>query len=226
MFQLLFEHSLKLNCPLCLSDDIGAFFHDRRRPYARCRSCALICVPPAYFLSPEAEKAEYDLHRNTPDDRGYRKFLQRVFKPLNERLLPHSRGLDFGSGPGPTLSVMFEEAGHSMTLYDRFYAADTDAVTQTYDFITATEVFEHLHQPRQELERLWGCLKPGGILGVMTKLARDREAFAGWHYIRDLTHVSFFSEITIHWLASHWQAPLTRTDSDVFLFRKNPKENC
>ncbi len=121
---------------------------------------------------------------------------------------------------------MFKEAGHVMTLYDKFYAADADALTRTYDFITATEVVEHLHQPRQDLDRLWACLKPGGMLGVMTKLARDRDAFAGWHYIRDLTHVNFFSETTIHWLASHWHATLTRIGSDVFLFRKNPNENC
>jgi len=52
--------------------------------------------------------------KNSPDDPRYRAFLSRLFIPLNERIAPESCGLDFGSGPGPTLSVMFEEQGHTM----------------------------------------------------------------------------------------------------------------
>jgi SAM-dependent methyltransferase len=207
-------------CPLCYGEDVRAFFHDRQRQYVRCQTCALIFVPPVYFLTPDAEKAEYDLHQNSPDDAGYRTFLQRLFEPLHARLAPGGQGLDFGSGPGPTLSVMFEEAGHTMTLYDVFYADEPDAFNRPYDFITATEVIEHLRQPRKDLERLWGCLKPGGILGIMTKLAKDREAFSRWHYIRDMTHISFFSVTTIQWLADHWQATLTWVATDAFLLQK------
>lgn len=212
-------------CPLCFSAQIDDFFRDRQREYLRCRACAFIFVPPAYFLPESAEKAEYDLHRNTPDDPKYRQFLKRVFSPLHAQIGPNSRGLDFGSGPGPTLSVMCEEAGHTMTLYDPFYAPDSDALqAAAYDFITATEVFEHLRQPRHEVDRLWTCLKPGGVLAVMTGMARSVEAFAAWRYIRDRTHIGFFSESTMQWLAAHWQATLTQADRDVWFFRKPERQ--
>lgn len=208
-------------CPLCLSKDSVFFYEDGKRPFYRCPTCSLVFVPPPHFLSPAAEKAEYDLHQNNPSDQGYRRFLGRLFLPMQERLAPNSFGLDFGSGPGPTLSVMFEEAGHRMAIYDLFYARETAVFTQTYDFITATEVVEHLHQPRMELERLWSLLKPGGTLGIMTKLVIGRAAFAKWHYKNDLTHVCFFSRETFTWLAMQWQAKLDFWHNDVVLLCKN-----
>ena len=126
----------------------------------------------------------------------------------------------FGSGPGPTLSVMFEEIGHSMVIYDHFYARESSALEKQYDFITATEVVEHLHNPGIELDRLWSCLKPGGSLGIMTKLSPDREAFARWHYKTDATHVCFFSKTTFEWLSLKWQAELVFFGKDAIIFYK------
>jgi SAM-dependent methyltransferase len=206
-------------CPLCESGEGEAFYSDDRDYYC-CPNCRLVYVEPDQFLSAQAEKAHYDLHENSPDDPRYRRFLSRLFVPMSERLTPHSSGLDFGSGPGPTLSVMFAEAGHTMQLFDPFYAPDTTVFDRQFDFITASEVVEHLHHPRRELDRLWTCLKPGGHLGLMTKLVIDRQAFAGWHYKDDPTHVCFYSQQTCEWLAEHWQAQLTVADKDAVMFAK------
>ena len=207
------------DCPLCLEPDAPLFFQDRRL-YLRCPVCALVFVPPEHFLSAAAEKAEYDKHENSPEDPRYRTFLSRLQKPLLERLSPHSRGLDFGSGPEPTLSLMFEEADHAMRIYDPFYAADDSAWQHRYDFITASEVVEHLHDPRSELDRLWSCLEPNGLLGIMTKRVIDRAAFSRWHYKDDPTHVCFFSVETFRWQATHWQATLDVCGNDVVVFGK------
>lgn len=169
----------------------------------------------------ETERAEYDLHQNSPTDPGYRKFLGRLFHPLRERLSPGARGLDFGCGPGPALSVMFAEAGHPMAVYDPFYAPDRSVIDQSYDFITASEVVEHLHRPGEELGRLWSCLKPGGILGLMTQMVIDREAFARWRYRDDMTHVCFFSRETFAWLADRWRAEIIFPQKDVALLCKS-----
>ena len=115
---------------------------------------------------------------------------------------------------------MFEEVGYPMTIYDHFYANDPSVLERSYDFITTTEVVEHLHHPRRELDRLWEILKPGGSLGVMTKLVRDQTAFATWHYISEPTHVCFFSRSTFKWLADQWNAKLVFEGNDVILFKK------
>ncbi len=222
------QKEIKLNihtgrCPLCHAEDIHETYHrDSHRDYHRCPICQLVFVPPDQYLSPQQERGQYDLHQNSPEDQGYRQFLSRLFLPMQERLSPGSHGLDFGSGPGPTLSVMFQEAGHSMVLYDHFYAHDLSVFTYQYDFITATEVLEHLHHPHHELNRLWERLKPGGSLGIMTKLTPDRASFPKWHYKNDPTHVCFYSRSTFQWLATRWNSNLTFLDPDVMMFFKEP----
>lgn len=140
--------------------------------------------------------------------------------PVAERLKPASQGLDFGSGPGPTLSIMLRELGHDMQIYDPFYAADDHVLDHRYDFVTATEVVEHFREPAIDLQKMWKCVKPGGILGIMTKLARDQVAFAKWHYKNDQTHVSFFSRGTFEWLATQWKCELDFIGNDVIVFQK------
>ncbi|PMR77825.1 class I SAM-dependent methyltransferase [Billgrantia endophytica] len=210
-------------CPLCASTETPHFYHDSRRVYHRCACCDLIFVPAEQHLGPEAEKAVYDRHENSPDDPGYRRFLSRLYGPLCKRLAPGARGLDFGAGPGPTLSVMFEEAGHPMAIFDPFYAPDVAVLERRYDFVTATEVAEHLFAPGQEFERLSGLLKPGGWLGLMTKRVTTRESFESWHYILDPTHVCFFSEASFEWLANHLEMHVEFPASDVVLMQKKSR---
>ncbi|WP_315852017.1 class I SAM-dependent methyltransferase [Tautonia rosea] len=177
-------------------------------------------VPPEAFLSADEEKAYYDLHQNDPGDAGYRRFLSRLSVPLLHRLAPGSLGLDFGSGPGPTLAVMFTESGFPTRNYDPIYAPDNRVWQQHYDFVTASEVVEHLKSPLADLERIWSVLKPGGWLGIMTKRVWDLQAFLTWHYKDDPTHVIFFCDRTFVWLARHWSATLEISGPDVVLLQK------
>ena len=207
-------------CPLCLSVESTFFHRDKQREYLRCGQCALVFVPSKSHLSKVDEKSYYDLHQNSPLDSGYRTFLERLSKPLLQQLKPASQGLDFGSGPGPTLSLMLAEAGHRVELYDPFYAPDEGVFTRQYDFITSSEVVEHLQAPGRELTRLWALLKPGGVLAIMTKRVLDEAAFAHWHYKNDPTHIVFFSEQTFHWLGKQWQVDAVFHGADVVLFNK------
>ena len=208
------------HCSLCGGGEPAHYHRDRRRLYLRCRECGLVYVPPAYFLDPAAERAEYDLHQNDVYDSGYRRFLSRLAEPLLQRVRPPAAGLDFGCGPGPALAHMLREAGLQVALYDPFYAPDPGPLGDRHDFICATEVVEHLHRPGEELSRLWSLLRPGGWLGVMTKLVTDAQAFAGWHYKNDPTHVCFFSAGTWRWWAARNGAGLQFAGSDVILLQK------
>ncbi len=209
-----------MTCPLCSSGTLKHYCADRKRSFLRCNDCGLVFVPPSHFLSPEDEKKRYDLHRNSPDDDGYRLFLRRMFLHLQPRLVAGSSGLDFGSGAGQVLARMFRDAGHSMATYDRFYGHDSKALESPYDFITATEVVEHLREPCRELDMLWACLRPGGFLGIMTRPAVDAAVFSTWHYKNDPTHICFFSPETFRWLASKWGAGLEFPENDIILLEK------
>ncbi|CCO47019.1 putative S-adenosyl-L-methionine-dependent methyltransferase [Vibrio nigripulchritudo SOn1] len=212
-------------CPLCESTQTKDYFEDRRRRYHQCLQCELVFVDPAQRLTAEEEKSMYDWHENDPADEGYRRFLSRMSTPILERVAPESSGLDFGCGPGPTLSLMLEEHGHTVSLYDIYYYPDKRVLENTYDFVTATEVIEHLYQPDTVWQQWLSLVKPGGWLGVMTKMVINLEAFAGWHYKNDLTHVIFFSRATFQYLARRDGLQLEFIGNDVILLRKPSNES-
>jgi hypothetical protein len=138
------------------------------------------------------------------------------------RLTGHGplNGLDFGCGPQPVLSGLFEAAGHRMALYDKFYYPDSQGLAKTYDFITSTEVFEHLATPGDTLTRIWNCLRPGGLLGIMTRLIPEDSPFAKWWYHTDATHICFYARPTFEWMAKHLKSEVTILGEDVILMSK------
>ncbi|MGB1203302.1 MAG: class I SAM-dependent methyltransferase [Alloalcanivorax venustensis] len=179
------------DCRLCGQPNAELFASVEGRRYLRCPRCHLTFLGVTQLPDRADEKAQYDLHRNEPDDPGYRRFLDQLGAPLCERLGAGDRGLDFGCGPGPALARMLEERGHPMQIYDPIYAPDPAVLDQQYDFVTCTEVLEHLHWPEREWRRFAALVKPGGWLGVMTRFLTDDGHFPRWHYRRDPTHVCF-----------------------------------
>ena len=207
------------SCPLCKSN-APLFFQSTERVYYQCPTCGLIFVAPSTHLSAEEEKSRYDYHQNSPAASGYVQFLRQLADPLLKHLHPGQHGLDFGCGPGPTLSLLLEEAGIHMKLYDPFYFPDETVLKQQYDFITCTEVVEHFHHPLQSWQQLTDLLQPGGWLGVMTSLFTPQINFSTWHYPKDETHVCFYTIETMHWLADRFGLTMPYHTKNAFLFRK------
>lgn len=207
-------------CPLCQQPSLQAFHQDKFREYQRCDNCLLISVPKGFLLNSVDEKAVYDQHQNNPDDLGYRKFLSRALDPILERVSQDAEGLDFGCGPGPTISVMAAEQGIKVDNYDLYYCNDPQKLQKQYDFVTITEVIEHVADAKSLLETLDSLLKPGGLLVVMTKRAGDLEAFSRWHYKGDPTHICFYSTTTFEWIAKHYGWALEVLGNDVVLLSK------
>ena len=207
-------------CPLCQLEGAQHYHQDRKRDYWHCQQCDLVFVANDQRLTADKEKEEYDLHENSPDDEGYRQFLSRLIDPLQKRLPRPAKGLDFGCGPGPTLSLMMEEAGWGMAVFDSFYANNSEVLDTRYDFITMTEVIEHVFEPSELFPRLWQILKPEGYLAIMTKLVISPEAFRQWHYKNDLTHVCFYSKESMTYIAQLLDASVEFVASDVIIFQK------
>jgi hypothetical protein len=210
-----------LRCPLCRSDRWKPFHRDKVRPYLRCLQCELVFVPEPFWIDREAERATYDLHQNDSADPDYCRFLSRLSVPLLQRLAVPSTGLDFGCGPGPALSSLLEAHGHRVDLYDPFYYNDSSVFDNIYDFVCASEVVEHLHHPGDTFPTLFSLLRSGGWLAIMTKLVIDADAFKNWHYIRDPTHICFYSHRTFKYLSRRLDAGLEIVAQDVILLSKS-----
>ncbi|WP_421242818.1 class I SAM-dependent methyltransferase [Aeromonas enteropelogenes] len=206
-------------CPLCASHRVYPLPVAGKR-YYRCERCELVWLDAADHLDAEGEKAVYDGHDNRVDDPRYRAFLMRAFGEVLARVPAPASGLDFGCGPGPALIAMGREAGYVMAGYDKFYADEPALLAQQYDFITSTEVIEHIAEPRVALDLLWRCLKPGGILVLQTQRVLGDERFKTWRYRHDPTHIVFFAEASFRTLAASWQAEVEFPHADVALFTK------
>jgi SAM-dependent methyltransferase len=190
-------------CPVCEGPQCRRFQTVGHRLYWRCTECLATFLDPGQRPGPDAELAEYQLHQNAEDDAQYRQFLRKLSDPLLQRLPPASHGLDYGCGPGPALAALLREGGHTVVLYDPFFQPDRSVLSSSYDFVTCTEAIEHFHQPAHEFRRLDALLAPGGWLALMTNFQTDDTRFASWHYRRDPTHVVFYREATLCWLAQH-----------------------
>jgi hypothetical protein len=139
---------------------------------------------------------------------------------LVPKLLPGWKGLDYGSGPGPTLSVMLEEKGFQMKIYDPYFAPQTDVFNRTYDFITCTETVEHFSQPGREFKRFDQLLRKGGWLGIQTEFLNSDPQFPSWWYRLDPTHICFWKRETMDWVSRRfgWKVEFPR--ESVALFQK------
>ena len=207
-------------CPLCRNIKISWYAQGESREYLSCSHCDLVYVPSTYLISKIDEKAKYDNHQNSPQNLGYRKFLNSLLEPLCSYLNSGDCGLDFGSGPGPTLCVMMKELGYTMDIYDYFYHDDKTVFKNSYDFITTTEVVEHLHNPYIEIDRLWKCLKAGGVLGIMTAFRPKQSDFKNWYYKRDMTHIRFFTKKSFKWIEKRVDAKLYIPEDGVVILKK------
>ncbi|MCP3675357.1 MAG: class I SAM-dependent methyltransferase, partial [Gammaproteobacteria bacterium] len=161
------------------------------------------------------------LHENNSNDEGYRKFLARAFDPLKEKISNNAIGLDFGCGPGPTISKMGEELNIRIENYDLYYFNRPELLNRKYDFVIMTEVIEHIADAASLLQQLDSLLKPNAILAIMTKRVIDQQRFGNWHYKNDLTHIRFYSIKTFEWLAKKLNWRLEIIEKDVVFLYKN-----
>jgi hypothetical protein len=210
-------------CPLCEGSPeprVTTLPRRQARTFLHCKGCDLAFVERAGLPTPEAELGCYRLHQNDPADERYVAFLSRLAIPLARRLPPASRGLDFGCGPAPVLANLLTERGHPMAVYDPFFFPSEGVLWEPYDFVVCTEAAEHFHSPRTEFERLRALVRPGGWLGLMTAFRKDWNEFPGWHYHRDPTHVAFYSERTLSWIADSFGFRLEIPEPGVALLQR------
>lgn len=219
-----------MNCLLCESPNTTSFGVEKKpaRRYYHCACCDMIFVAPQERLTPELEKARYDLHQNESTT-GYRSFLFPLLQELRDapqrlgKSPDQLRVLDYGCGPTAFLAnLLREHVCSDVSAYDPFYFPDAEVLKRQYDIITSTEVWEHFHRPQKEIARLVGLLKKNGLLAVMTSAHSGVKDFHDWHYRRDLTHVVFYSEKTMQWIAAQHNLGLITSNSPYWIFQKGP----
>ena len=212
-------------CPLCESSG-GTFLrrleHDQvERDFYQCDECALVFIRREDCLSREEEERRYLLHDNSVRSNGYLNFLYRLIRKIKENIKDkNKKGLDYGSGPYPMLMELLAEEGYSQVEgYDPFFNPNLNFQKQKYDFITVCEVIEHIHDLKAELETLLKLLEKQGVMvwstGIFGDIPLER-----WHYVKDATHINFFSLDTLRWVGEKYHLRWECSEKDLITFWK------
>ena len=195
---------MTIGCKIC-GCETEEFHHEKfEMIFHQCTSCDFIWKDSSIHVGPEEELEIYETHNNSINDKKYVRYLKDFVEAC---ALPFTgeikEGLDFGSGPEPVLSqVMERDYGISMDIYDKFYSTDKVYRDRTYDLVTSTEVVEHLDDPLKYFSLFKSLLKDDGVLAIMTLFhPEDRERFLEWFYIRDQSHISFYTPRTMEVLS-------------------------
>ncbi len=192
-----------MNCPLCNSNSLP-FYIGPLGEYHRCELCFSIFLLPEYHLNDEDEKKRYETHNNDVTDSGYQKFVQPLVDAVLGSFSKEQKGLDFGCGEGPVISYLLKKKGFDIDLYDPFFNDDETVFSRNYNYIILSEVMEHFHRPDKEFNTLFSLLNPGGKIFCLTELYRDDIDFSKWHYKDDETHVFFYHERSIEYIAERF----------------------
>jgi len=182
-----------MNCHIC-NGLTKVYTHKKTDiTYYHCEACEYIFKSPICYQTIEAQKKRYDLHENNEENEGYKAYFQRFLDFILPLVGKPKRALDFGCGRSILLSKILEEYGVDCDVYDPLYHPNTQYTSKKYELIVTTEVFEHLHQPKEVFETLLSRLEEGGYLAIQTQFhPNNLEDFEKWYYHQDPTHIVFF----------------------------------
>lgn len=186
-----------MNCHIC-NKATESFKHEKTDiTYYHCAECEYIFKSAEVYQDLDTQKERYDLHTNDEEDAGYRAYFQRFLDFILPLAGQPDTALDFGCGASSILSDMLKQTGVACDYYDPIYYPNTLVDGKKYDLIVSTEVFEHLHHPKEVFASLLERLEEGGFLAIQTQFhPNDREAFKNWYYHQDPTHIVFFTAHT------------------------------
>lgn len=213
---------MKMKCHIC--GQVTELFIDEKTniTYYHCNNCEYIFKSPECYQDLTTQKERYNLHENDENDIGYQAYFQRFLDFILPLLDKPKRALDFGCGRSSLLASLLKKEGIDCDYYDPIYHPDTLDEKKKYELIVSTEVFEHLHQPREVFEHLLNRLEEGGYLALQTQFhPNDVEAFKKWYYHKDPTHIVFFTAKTFSVLCKVYDVEfIADNGNNMVLMRK------
>lgn len=194
--------------------------------YFQCTDCGFVQTEEPYWLDEAYSEAVsvYDLgsvNRAIVNSAITEKFILKYFEC-------NSHFLDYGAGYGIFVRRM-RDLGFNFSWNDKYcqnlfakrFIGDVSGQTK-YELLTAFEVFEHLVNPREELEKILSL--SDNILFSTDLIPRNNPKPRDWWYYFPLhgQHISFYTIKTLKLLAESYSLHLTTDGKNIHLLTKRP----
>lgn len=175
--------------------------------YFECPDCGFVQTEEPYWIPEVYQSAITDsdlglISRNIEIS----KKLDYIFS-LIERFHDANSFLDYGAGYGMMVRIM-RDKGYDFEWSDEFcdnlFAKGFEKKKSHYDVVTSFEMLEHLVNPMETLESIFNL---GDMLIFSTELIPfDKPKVHDWWYygLEHGQHISFYSEKSMHKIASHF----------------------
>lgn len=216
-----------MQCIICGEESTELIHPKTNSLFHYCQNCDCYVKDESMFPSNETELDVYSKHQNSLGQKDYVDYLVDF---IHKAILPYHQGyklLEFGSGPTPVLShILKHRYQFEVKKFDKHFEKDKQYLDHCYDVISCTEVLEHIANPMEVFKEWLTLLKENGIISIMTLFhPSSNEEFFDWWYIRDRTHVIFFSERTFEWIADKFGLEIEFTDHlRIIVFKKRKKD--
>jgi SAM-dependent methyltransferase len=208
-------------CKICLNNSKTIVDEKTSKIYYKCLECEYIYLDEKFYI--DEEKKHYDKHHNNLESLGYVKMFEDL---VEEFVKPYANNikhaLDFGCGEGEVLPIVLERNNIKCDRYDLFYFPNKIYKNKNYDLILSTEVIEHLQNPLAILEEILKHIKQNGYLVLMTAFhPKEDKDFFKWWYIRDVTHIGFFTIKTFEQIAKKYNLEILKYNfKNTIIFKK------
>lgn len=159
---------------------------------------------------------------------------QIITKNLIDTVLIKSKGmfLDYGGGDGLFTRLMrdigynfYLQDKHSVNKYARFFdLTDLKEAKRNFNLITLFEVFEHVENPLELLNKLFTM---SDTILFSTEIYKENEDLKSWWYLLPESgqHISFVNSKTLKQIADILDAKIYSNDYNMHIISKNKSLN-
>ncbi len=215
-----------MRCNICSSPSTffshGKILGKYEAAYFVCQACGFVQCETPYWLdecySDVITKSDTGLVWRNNINAKVSSSVIKVFYDSNGKFL------DYGGGYGLFVRLM-RDAGYDFYWHDRFctnlfargFEADSSAA-DSYELVTAFEVFEHLPEPMKAFDEIFSFSKSVLFSTVPLPAAMPKPG-EWWYYgLEHGQHVSFYTLDTLRYVAKHFGVNFYRASDSMFMF--------
>lgn len=198
--------------------------------YFRCHDCEFIQTETPYWLDEAYDSAIVStdvglVSRNEKFSRIADRVLRFVYSSAD-------RSVDYGGGYG-MFTRMMRDRGHDFRHFDPYcqnlfakgfevQLDESNAVSDRFNLLTAFEVFEHMAQPQNDLQRI-DALAENWLVSTMIVPDPVPQPDQWWYYVLDGgQHIALWSKRALQSVASQFDRKLITTRRGLHLFSAEP----